>query len=121
MRSAHGGKFVPYFYENLPQFFSGLIGSQFFCLHIIADQLMYSRLPVFVSPKPTSVFLVNFQLPLGDQHYAIHEAPGEQGHLLGAQHDTAGECLPEVKPDVHICKLWCNKMNVVFFFCFVFV
>lgn len=31
------------------------------------------------------------QLPLGDQHCALHEALGEQRHLAGAQHDPTGE------------------------------
>lgn len=31
------------------------------------------------------------QLPFGDQHCALHETLGEQGHLSGSQHDPTGE------------------------------
>lgn len=42
------------------------------------------------------------QLSLWDQHREIHEAPGEQGHLPGAQHDTAGQCRLNPKHTVTI-------------------
>lgn len=31
------------------------------------------------------------QLSFWDQHREIHEAPGEQGHLIGAQYDPTGQ------------------------------
>lgn len=45
------------------------------------------------SIKNASVLLVTFcpQLSLRDQHCAIHEASGEQGHLPGPQHDSTGQ------------------------------
>lgn len=33
----------------------------------------------------------SLQLSFWDQHREIHEAPGEQGHLIGAQHDPTGQ------------------------------